>query len=175
MRRAAIRSTSEGARAREVEEWGCGGYAAGSCAVRPTRRRRRLHADVSAGMQRLSERSREFARIFVQRAVRRRRSDIRSQRPRPHPDRPTLSFSVAVTSQEARGCRLKRGLFAAKHIVPSQRRGGRARAQAFMLMAAPIGAIQAESQRAAAAAQPLCARRLFWSGAELRKMERGYG
>ena len=35
-----------------------------------------------------------------------------------------------------------------------------------MLMAAPIGAIQAESQRAAAAAQPLCSWRLFWSGAD---------
>ena len=35
-----------------------------------------------------------------------------------------------------------------------------------MLMAAPIGAIQAESQRAAAAAQPLCSWRLLWSGAD---------
>ena len=33
-------------------------------------------------------------------------------------------------------------------------------------MAAPIGAIQAESQRAAATAQPLCSWRFFWSGAE---------
>ena len=43
MRRAAVRSTSEGARAHAVGEWGCGRYAAESCAVRPTRRRRRLH------------------------------------------------------------------------------------------------------------------------------------
>ena len=100
----------------------------------------------------------------MQRAVRRRRSRIRPQRPRPHPDRPTLSFSVAVTSRKARGGRLKRGLFAAKHIAPSQRRGGRARAQAFVLMAAPIGAIQAESQRAAAAGQPLCSWRFFGVG-----------
>ena len=60
-------------------------------------------------------------------------------------------------------CRLMRGLFAAKHIAPSQRRGARARAQAFVLMAAPIGAMQAESQRAAAAAQPLCSSALFWN------------
>ena len=32
--------------------------------------------------------------------------------------------------------------------------------------AAPIGAMQAESQRAAATAQPLCSWRLFWSGAD---------
>ena len=44
MRRAAVRSTSEGARAHAVGEWGCGRYAAESCAVRPTRRRRRLHS-----------------------------------------------------------------------------------------------------------------------------------
>ena len=44
MRRAAVRSTSEGARAHAVGEWGCGRYAAESCAVRPTKRRRRLHS-----------------------------------------------------------------------------------------------------------------------------------
>ena len=64
-------------------------------------------------------------------------------------------------------CRLMRGLFAAKHIAPSQTRGARARAQANVPLTALRNAIQAESQRAAAAAQPLCSSALFLSGAEI--------
>ena len=71
------------------------------------------------------------------------------------------------TSQTFQSCRLKRGLFTPKHIAPSQTRGRLARAHANVPMAAPKGAIQAESQRAAAAAQPLCSWRFFGSGAEI--------
>ena len=53
--------------------------------------------------ERLGERSREFAGDFALRALRRRRSHIRSQCPHPHPRRPPMAFSRIVTSRKARG------------------------------------------------------------------------
>ena len=52
-------------------------------------------------------------------------------------------------------------------MTSPQTRDRLARAHANVPMAAPKGAIQAESQRAAAAAQPLCSWRFFGSGAEI--------
>ena len=51
------------------------------------------------------------------------------------------ALGSSLTSRKARVCRLMRGLFAAKHIAPSQRRGARARAQANVSLAALRNAI----------------------------------